>query len=87
MHVSFAFGIKYDTLTVKADGSGERPQLERPYTEDFMLKRKFYDRLVTWKNTKKQSCLLVKGARQIGKTLSLTCLDRKITRATFVSIL
>ncbi len=68
MHVSFAFGIKYDTLTVKADGSGERWQLDRPYMEDFMLKRKFYDRLVAWKNTKKQSCLLVKGARQIGKT-------------------
>ena len=38
MHVSFAFGIKYDTLTVKADGSGERPQLDRPYMEDFMLR-------------------------------------------------
>lgn len=33
-----------------------------------MLKRKFYDKLITWKRTKNQSCLLVKGARQIGKT-------------------
>ncbi len=33
-----------------------------------MLKRKFYDRMVDWKNTKEKSCLLVKGARQIGKT-------------------
>ena len=33
-----------------------------------MLKRKFYDKLLSWKNTKQSSCLLVKGARQIGKT-------------------
>ena len=33
-----------------------------------MLKRKIYDKLVEWKNTKNQECLLVKGARQIGKT-------------------
>lgn len=32
------------------------------------LRRKFYDRLVQWKATKHQECLLVKGARQIGKT-------------------
>ena len=32
------------------------------------FRRKFYDRLVQWKNTKRQECLLVKGARQIGKT-------------------
>ena len=32
------------------------------------LKRKFYDQLVHWKYTKRQECLLVKGARQIGKT-------------------
>ena len=36
-----------------------------------MLKRKFYDRMVDWKNTKEKSCLLVKGARQIGKTYIL----------------
>ena len=33
-----------------------------------MLKRKFYDFLKQWKTSKKRECLLVKGARQIGKT-------------------
>lgn len=33
-----------------------------------MLKRKFYEKLLEWKKNKNQSCLLVKGARQIGKT-------------------
>lgn len=33
-----------------------------------MLKRKIYDELLKWKNTKSRECLLVKGARQIGKT-------------------
>ncbi len=33
-----------------------------------MLKRKFYNYLLNWKNTKDKECLLVKGARQIGKT-------------------
>ena len=33
-----------------------------------MLKRKFYDELIAWKNTKSKECLLVKGARQVGKT-------------------
>lgn len=33
-----------------------------------MLKRKFYDRLLEWKKSKEKECLLVKGARQIGKT-------------------
>ena len=33
-----------------------------------MLKRKFYNVLVNWKKTKKNECLLVNGARQIGKT-------------------
>ena len=32
------------------------------------LKRKFYDFLLNWKNQKHQECLLVNGARQIGKT-------------------
>ena len=32
------------------------------------LRRKFYDRLLRWKVEKHQECLLVKGARQIGKT-------------------
>lgn len=33
-----------------------------------MLKRKMYDKLLEWKNTKKKECLLLKGARQVGKT-------------------
>ena len=32
------------------------------------FRRKFYDWLLRWKATKQQECLLVKGARQIGKT-------------------
>lgn len=33
-----------------------------------MLKRKIYDKLLYWKENKSRECLLVKGARQIGKT-------------------
>lgn len=33
-----------------------------------MLKRKAYDRLLAWKNSHKNKCLMVKGARQVGKT-------------------
>ncbi len=33
-----------------------------------MLKRKFYNTLLEWKKSKKNECLLVNGARQIGKT-------------------
>lgn len=33
-----------------------------------MLKRKIMNELITWKETNKKECLLVKGARQIGKT-------------------
>ena len=33
-----------------------------------MLKRKFYNKLLDWKKTKNETCLLVKGSRQIGKT-------------------
>jgi len=32
------------------------------------LRRKFYDFLVGWRATKARECLLVKGARQVGKT-------------------
>ena len=34
----------------------------------FVLKRKMYDTLLAWKNSDKKECLLVKGARQVGKT-------------------
>lgn len=33
-----------------------------------MLKRKMYDQLLNWKQTKSRECLLVRGARQVGKT-------------------
>ena len=36
-----------------------------------MLKRKITDKLLKWKSEKKNECLLIKGARQIGKTFSV----------------
>ena len=33
-----------------------------------MLKRKMYEKLLDWKNSRGQHCLLIKGARQVGKT-------------------
>ena len=33
-----------------------------------MLKRKIYQYLLDWKSVKQRECLLIKGARQIGKT-------------------
>ena len=33
-----------------------------------MLKRKVYDNLIQWKKARKDECLLIKGARQVGKT-------------------
>ena len=33
-----------------------------------MLKRKAYDKLLEWKNSENKNCLMVKGARQVGKT-------------------
>lgn len=33
-----------------------------------MLKRKAYQKLLEWKNTHQNNCLMVKGARQVGKT-------------------
>lgn len=33
-----------------------------------MLKRKIYDKLIQWKNNHKKNCLMIKGARQVGKT-------------------
>jgi hypothetical protein len=42
-----------------------------------MLKRKFYDYLLAWKKSKKNECLLVKGARQIGKTFIIDKFGRE----------
>ena len=36
-----------------------------------MLKRNVEEKLNTWKNTKNRKCLLVRGARQVGKTFSI----------------
>ena len=41
------------------------------------LRRKFYDFLVAWKEGKRQECLLVKGARQIGKTFIIEKFGRE----------
>jgi predicted AAA+ superfamily ATPase len=46
-----------------------------------MLRRKAYDRLVEWKNTKSTQALLVTGARQVGKTY----LIREFARAHYRS--
>ncbi|MDO5332020.1 MAG: ATP-binding protein [Bacillota bacterium] len=37
-----------------------------------MLERKIYQRLLAWKNNKRRECLLVNGARQVGKTFIIT---------------
>lgn len=42
-----------------------------------MLKRKFYNTLLNWKNKKDHTCLLVKGARQIGKTYIIDLFGRE----------
>lgn len=41
-----------------------------------MLKRKFYDILLEWKSAHRKECLLVKGARQIGKTFIIDAFGR-----------
>jgi len=47
------------------------------------LRRKFYDYLVDWKKNKGKECLLVKGARQIGKTYII----RKFGRENYESFI
>lgn len=47
------------------------------------LRRKFYDYLVDWKQNKGRECLLIKGARQIGKTF----LVRKFGRENYDSFI
>ena len=41
------------------------------------LKRKFYDYLLAWKGEKARQCLLVNGARQIGKTFIIEKFGRE----------
>lgn len=42
-----------------------------------MLKRKCYDKLLEWKNSPNKKCLLVKGARQVGKTYIIRSFGKK----------
>jgi len=42
-----------------------------------MLERKFFKTLIEWKKTKNNECLLVKGARQIGKTFIIDKFGRE----------
>lgn len=42
-----------------------------------MLRRKFLDTLTDWKKNKNRECLLVKGARQIGKTFIIDYFGRQ----------
>ncbi|MCL2498999.1 MAG: ATP-binding protein [Defluviitaleaceae bacterium] len=42
-----------------------------------MLKRKIYDDLLRWKNREDKLCLLVKGARQVGKTFIIELFARE----------
>lgn len=59
--------------TAMADGStGNKESLEMSE-----LKREFYDTLKEWKKRKGGECLLVKGARQIGKTFIIEKFGRE----------
>lgn len=42
-----------------------------------MLKRKIYDKLLRWKQNPEKKCLLIQGARQIGKTFSIREFGKK----------
>ena len=50
-----------------------------------MLKRKIYDTLLEWKEKKHQDCLLVKGARQVGKSFIIREFGRNNYRS-FIEI-
>lgn len=45
-----------------------------------MLKRKIYQKLVDWKRTHKNNCLMVEGARQVGKTYIIREFGKKNTK-------
>ena len=42
-----------------------------------MLRRKIYDELLKWKNSLEHKCLMVKGARQVGKTFIIDLFGRQ----------
>jgi hypothetical protein len=48
-----------------------------------MLKRKIYDELLAWKEKKSKECLLVQGARQVGKTFIIQEFGKK-TYASYI---
>ena len=48
-----------------------------------MLRRKVYDTLLKWKATKRQDCLLIKGARQVGKSFII----REFGKANYRSVI
>ena len=50
-----------------------------------MLRRKVYDRLLDWKNNHRNTCLMVKGARQVGKTYIVREFGRREYRS-FIEI-
>lgn len=52
-----------------------------------MLKRKAYQKLLEWKNTHKNNCLMVKGARQVGKTYLIREFGKKNIRVSLKLIL
>lgn len=52
-----------------------------------MLKRKITDFLLNWKKTKQKECLLIKGARQVGKTFIVDDFGKKIIKVMYISIL
>ncbi len=50
-----------------------------------MLKRKIYHKLQEWRSSDHQDCLLVKGARQVGKTYTITQFGKSSYKS-FISI-
>lgn len=52
-----------------------------------ILKRFIIEKLKEWKESKYRKPLILKGARQVGKTYILKNLEKKITRELHISIL
>ena len=49
-----------------------------------MLERKITSALEEWKKEEKKPCLLIRGARQVGKTFIIDDLQRKIMKIIFI---
>ena len=52
-----------------------------------MLERKITQTLINWKNEKNKPCLLVRGARQVGKTYIIEDFAKKIMKTIYTLIL